>query len=169
MIDSCPALCVFDQVNSNTPDSVFEMLEYLKELLLFLYQNYILPALAYISDLLQRAWTNLQESCNGEVSVSCLQGHALSFTNSTWQLLQHTTSAIKTWAQELLRRAWSQMLTNLHTHEVTHTYIYTLTLTQPEAAFQCTDSPLKSWLDTGVRRTNSHSKGPFYLLFWQNF
>lgn len=63
MIDSCPALCVFDQVNSNTPDSVFEMLEYLKELLLFLYQNYILPALAYISDLLQRAWTNLQESC----------------------------------------------------------------------------------------------------------
>lgn len=50
-------------VNSNTPDSVFEMLEYLKELLLFLYQNYILPALAYISDLLQRAWTNLQESC----------------------------------------------------------------------------------------------------------
>lgn len=131
MIDSCPALCVFDQVNSNTPDSVFEMLEYLKELLLFLYQNYILPALAYISDLLQRAWTNLQESCNGEVSVSCLQGHALSFTNSTWQLLQHTTSAIKTWAQELLRRAWSQMLTNLHTHEVTHTYIYIHTHTDP--------------------------------------
>uniref|UniRef100_A0A7N6BV84 Transmembrane protein 214 n=1 Tax=Anabas testudineus TaxID=64144 RepID=A0A7N6BV84_ANATE len=44
-------------------------------------------------------------SCSGEVSVSCLQGHALSFTNSTWQLLQHTTSAIKTWAQELLTRA----------------------------------------------------------------
>uniref|UniRef100_A0A669D1Z9 Transmembrane protein 214 n=1 Tax=Oreochromis niloticus TaxID=8128 RepID=A0A669D1Z9_ORENI len=41
----------------------------------------------------------------GEVSVSCLQGHALSFTNSTWQLLQHTTSAIKTWAQDLLTRA----------------------------------------------------------------
>lgn len=43
--------------------------------------------------------------CSGEVSVSCLQGHALSFTNSTWQLLQHTTSAIKTWAQDLLTRA----------------------------------------------------------------
>uniref|UniRef100_A0A665WL44 Transmembrane protein 214 n=1 Tax=Echeneis naucrates TaxID=173247 RepID=A0A665WL44_ECHNA len=92
-------------VNTNTPDSVFQVLAYLKELLLYLHQNYILPALAYISDLLQRAWTNLQESCNGEVSVSCLQGHALSFTNSTWQLLQHTTSAIKTWAQELLTRA----------------------------------------------------------------
>uniref|UniRef100_A0A7N8XKT6 Transmembrane protein 214 n=1 Tax=Mastacembelus armatus TaxID=205130 RepID=A0A7N8XKT6_9TELE len=96
---------VIEWVNANTPDSVFQVLAYLRELLLFLHQNYILPALAYISELLQRAWSNLQDSCNGEVSVSCLQGHALSFTNSTWQLLQHTTSAIKTWAQELLTRA----------------------------------------------------------------
>lgn len=96
---------VIEWINTNTPDSVFQALAYLKELLLFIHQNYILPALAYISDLLQRAWTNLQDSCNGEVSVSCLQGHALSFTNSTWQLLQHTTSAIKTWAQDLLTRA----------------------------------------------------------------
>ncbi|KAM3603454.1 uncharacterized protein V6R79_022711 [Siganus canaliculatus] len=92
-------------VNSNTPDSVFQLLAYLKELLLYVHQNYILPALSYLSTVLQRAWTSLQESCNGEVSVSCLQGHALSFTNSTWQLLQHTTSAIKTWAQDLLTRA----------------------------------------------------------------
>ncbi|XP_068433441.1 transmembrane protein 214 [Clinocottus analis] len=92
-------------VNTNTPDSVFQVLAYLKALLLSLHQNYILPALAYISELLQQAWTNLQDSCNGEVSVSCLQGHALAFTNTTWQLLQHTTSAIKTWAQELLTRA----------------------------------------------------------------
>uniref|UniRef100_A0A3Q3FV15 Transmembrane protein 214 n=1 Tax=Labrus bergylta TaxID=56723 RepID=A0A3Q3FV15_9LABR len=92
-------------VNTNTPDSVFQLLAYIRELLLLLHQNYILPALAYISELLQRAWTNLQDSCNGEVSVSCLQAHAVSFTNSTWQLLQHTTSAIKTWAQELLTRA----------------------------------------------------------------
>lgn len=91
-------------VNTNTPDSVFQVLAYLKELLLSLHQNYILPALAFISELLQRAWSNLQDSCNGEVSVSCLQGHAVSFTNTTWQLLQHTTSAIKTWAQELLTR-----------------------------------------------------------------
>ncbi|XP_071323505.1 transmembrane protein 214 [Trachinotus anak] len=90
---------VIDWVNTNTPDSVFQVLAYLKELLLLLHQNYILPALAYMSDLLQRAWTNLQDSCNGEVSVSCLQGHALSLTNSAWQLLQHTTSAIKMWAQ----------------------------------------------------------------------
>uniref|UniRef100_A0A667ZPJ0 Transmembrane protein 214 n=1 Tax=Myripristis murdjan TaxID=586833 RepID=A0A667ZPJ0_9TELE len=96
---------LIEWVSANTPDSVFQALAYLKELLLFLHHNYILPALAYTSDLLQRAWTSLQDSCNGEVSVSCLQSHALSFTNSTWHLLQHTTSAIKTWAQELLTRA----------------------------------------------------------------
>ncbi|KAM4712472.1 LOW QUALITY PROTEIN: transmembrane protein 214 [Anableps anableps] len=96
---------VIEWVNTNTPDSVFHALAYLKELLIFIHQNYVLPALTYMSDLLQQAWTNLQDSCNGEVSVSCLRGHALHFTNSTWQLLQHTTSAIKTWAQELLTRA----------------------------------------------------------------
>uniref|UniRef100_A0A8C6US73 Transmembrane protein 214 n=1 Tax=Neogobius melanostomus TaxID=47308 RepID=A0A8C6US73_9GOBI len=96
---------VIEWINTNTPDSVFSALEYLKELLIFIHQNYILPALAHMSELLQRAWASLQESCNGEVSVSCLQGHAVAFTNSTWQLLQHTTSAIKTWAQDLLTRA----------------------------------------------------------------
>ncbi|XP_028997424.1 transmembrane protein 214 [Betta splendens] len=96
---------VIEWVNAKTPDSVFQALAYLRELLLFLHQNYVLPALASMSNLLQRAWADLQDSCNGEVSVSCLQAHALSFTNTTWQLLQHTTSAIKTWAQELLTQA----------------------------------------------------------------
>uniref|UniRef100_A0A8C5I9V2 Transmembrane protein 214 n=1 Tax=Gouania willdenowi TaxID=441366 RepID=A0A8C5I9V2_GOUWI len=96
---------VIDWVYTNTPDSVFDALAYLKEFLIFLHHNYVLPALAYVLELLQRAWTSLQESCNGEVSVSCLRGHALAFTNSTWQMLQHTTLAIKTWAQELLTPA----------------------------------------------------------------
>ncbi|XP_056150287.1 transmembrane protein 214 [Lampris incognitus] len=96
---------LIEWVSSNTPDSVFQALVYLKELLLLLHQGYILPALAYISKMLQLVWMSLQDSCNGEVSVTCLQSHALSFTNSTWHLLQHTTSAIKAWAQELLTRA----------------------------------------------------------------
>ncbi|XP_076026632.1 transmembrane protein 214 [Genypterus blacodes] len=96
---------LIEWVNTNTPDSVFQALDYLKELLIFFHRNYILPVLAYLSELLQRAWAGLQESCNGEVSVSCLQGHVLSFTNSTWQLLRHTTAAIKTWAQDLVMPA----------------------------------------------------------------
>uniref|UniRef100_A0A7N6AZZ9 Transmembrane protein 214 n=1 Tax=Anabas testudineus TaxID=64144 RepID=A0A7N6AZZ9_ANATE len=56
-------LCVFAKVNTNTPDSVFQAVAYLRELLLFIHQNYILPALASTSNLIQRAWTNLQDSC----------------------------------------------------------------------------------------------------------
>lgn len=66
------SLSAFAQVNANTPDSVFQVLDYLKELLLFLHQNYILPALAYIADLLQRAWTNLQDSCKSVTLRSLL-------------------------------------------------------------------------------------------------
>lgn len=51
------------QVHANTPESVFQLLAYLKELLLLLHQNYILPALAYLSALLHRAWISLQDSC----------------------------------------------------------------------------------------------------------
>ncbi|CAG12945.1 unnamed protein product [Tetraodon nigroviridis] len=81
-----------DWVYANTPESVFQLLALLKELLLLLQRDYVLPALARLAALLQGAWLSLQDSCQGEVSVACLQDHALSFTNSTWQLLQHTTA-----------------------------------------------------------------------------
>uniref|UniRef100_A0A8D3E5V2 Transmembrane protein 214 n=1 Tax=Scophthalmus maximus TaxID=52904 RepID=A0A8D3E5V2_SCOMX len=75
-------------VNTNTPDSVFEVLAYLKELLLLLHQNYVLPALAHISDLLLRAWTNLQDSCK-----SVLPGFYLKFefVECSW----HITADLK--------------------------------------------------------------------------
>ncbi|XP_061668783.1 transmembrane protein 214 [Syngnathoides biaculeatus] len=99
------SLLLIEWVKTNTPDSIHDLLADLKTLLLFVHQNYILPVLKFLIELLQQAWISLQDSCNGEVSVSCLRGHALSFTNSTWQLLQHTTSNITTWAQELLTQA----------------------------------------------------------------
>ena len=58
------------QLSANTPDSVFQVLEYLKQLLLLLHQNYLLPALAYTSSLLQQAWISLQESCKS-VNSKC--------------------------------------------------------------------------------------------------
>lgn len=69
-----PSLCfsfhVIVQVNTNTPESVFQLLAYLKKLLIFVHQNYILPALASISDLLQRAWSNLQDSCKSVLKAA---------------------------------------------------------------------------------------------------
>ncbi|XP_045064500.1 transmembrane protein 214-A-like [Coregonus clupeaformis] len=93
---------LIEWLSSNTPASVSLLITYLKQLLLFLHTNYLLPALSHASHLTIQAWTALQDSCNGEVSVSCLQGYALSLTNSTWLLLQDTTNAIKTWVQDLL-------------------------------------------------------------------
>uniref|UniRef100_A0AAY4CTV5 Transmembrane protein 214 n=1 Tax=Denticeps clupeoides TaxID=299321 RepID=A0AAY4CTV5_9TELE len=92
-------------VNVNTPDSVFQFIEYVKELLLLLQRHYILPAWHYAVESLQHAWKAFQESCNGEVSLLCVQNHVMSFTNSTWLYLQDTTAAIKSWAQDLLSRA----------------------------------------------------------------
>lgn len=56
-------LCVFAQVITHTPDSVFTALEYLKEVLILFHRNYMVPALTYLFELLQRAWSGLQESC----------------------------------------------------------------------------------------------------------
>uniref|UniRef100_A0AAY4CU90 Transmembrane protein 214 n=1 Tax=Denticeps clupeoides TaxID=299321 RepID=A0AAY4CU90_9TELE len=97
--------CLSEQVNVNTPDSVFQFIEYVKELLLLLQRHYILPAWHYAVESLQHAWKAFQESCNGEVSLLCVQNHVMSFTNSTWLYLQDTTAAIKSWAQDLLSRA----------------------------------------------------------------
>ncbi|XP_051748158.1 transmembrane protein 214 [Ctenopharyngodon idella] len=96
---------LIEWVYANTPESVFQFIEYVKQLLLYIHERFIIPSLQYLSTALQHAWKNLQESCNGEVSLHCLQNHVRSFTNSTWIYLQDATSAIKSRAQELLSRA----------------------------------------------------------------
>lgn len=53
----------FPQINANTPDSVFQFIEYVKELLLYIHQQFIIPSLQYLSAALQRAWKSLQDSC----------------------------------------------------------------------------------------------------------
>ncbi|XP_051546527.1 transmembrane protein 214 [Myxocyprinus asiaticus] len=92
-------------INANTPESVFQCLEYVKEFLLYIHEQFIIPSLRYLNTALQHTWQNLQDSCNGEVSLYCLQNHLKSFTNVTWSYLQDATSAIKSRAQELLSRA----------------------------------------------------------------
>ncbi|XP_060948050.1 transmembrane protein 214 [Limanda limanda] len=82
-------------VYTNTPDTVFQVLLYVMELHHLLHLNYILPALAFLS-LIYKGY------------VTCRQGHAVTFASSTWQLLQHWTSSIKTWAQELLTNLYTQ-------------------------------------------------------------
>ncbi|XP_056605344.1 transmembrane protein 214 isoform X2 [Triplophysa dalaica] len=96
---------LIEWIIANTPDSVFQFIEYVKELLLYIHQQFIVPSLQYMSTALQNAWKSLQDSCNGEVTFLCLQDHLKTFTNITWIYLQDATSAVKSRAQELLSRA----------------------------------------------------------------
>lgn len=56
-------LVFFPQINANTPDSVFQFIEYVKELLLYIHQQFIVPSLQYLSTALLHAWKSLQDSC----------------------------------------------------------------------------------------------------------
>ncbi|XP_026863375.2 transmembrane protein 214 isoform X1 [Electrophorus electricus] len=96
---------LIEWVRANTPESVFQFLEFVKELLVWAHQNYVLPAVQYVLMALQQSWQALQDSCNGDVSLLCMQNHMVALTNSTWTYLQDTTTAIRSWAQELLSRA----------------------------------------------------------------
>uniref|UniRef100_A0A8B9JB87 Transmembrane protein 214 n=1 Tax=Astyanax mexicanus TaxID=7994 RepID=A0A8B9JB87_ASTMX len=93
---------LIEWISDNTPNSVFQFLEFMKNLLLLVHQTYILPAFQYFITSLQHGWQSLKDSCNGEVSLHCMQGHVVALTNSTWIYLQDTTTAIRSWAQELL-------------------------------------------------------------------
>ncbi|XP_075703557.1 transmembrane protein 214-A-like, partial [Rhinoderma darwinii] len=50
-------------LQSQIPDSVFQLLEYLRELLVLLYHNYFLPAVRHCEDALQMAWQRYVDSC----------------------------------------------------------------------------------------------------------
>uniref|UniRef100_A0A4W4H5A8 Transmembrane protein 214 n=1 Tax=Electrophorus electricus TaxID=8005 RepID=A0A4W4H5A8_ELEEL len=105
VVRSVSQACSLSQVRANTPESVFQFLEFVKELLVWAHQNYVLPAVQYVLMALQQSWQALQDSCNGDVSLLCMQNHMVALTNSTWTYLQDTTTAIRSWAQELLSRA----------------------------------------------------------------
>ncbi|XP_035279520.1 transmembrane protein 214 [Anguilla anguilla] len=92
-------------LNANIPESVFQFIEYLKELLVFIHHSYVLPSLAYVKVSLEHAWQMFVESCDGEVSLHCVQNHVISLSNSTWTYMQDATVAVKNWASDLMSRS----------------------------------------------------------------
>nr|DBA25623.1 TPA: hypothetical protein GDO54_009991 [Pyxicephalus adspersus] len=89
-------------VRAQIPDSVYQFLDYLQELLLLVYHNYIVPATMYCMAALQRAWQQYIDSCNGEVTWHCTRDHLSSITQSSWTFVQNTTLAIKDWAVAMM-------------------------------------------------------------------
>ncbi|MBN3286624.1 T214B protein, partial [Polyodon spathula] len=59
--DNAPRL--IEWLNSNIPDGVVQFIEYLKELLLFVHQNYLQPATVYAKTSLEEGWQQFVKSC----------------------------------------------------------------------------------------------------------
>ncbi|XP_069829356.1 transmembrane protein 214 [Dendropsophus ebraccatus] len=89
-------------IQSQIPDSVFHFLEYLRDLLILLYQDYLLPAVQHCEAALQRTWQRYVDSCSGKVTWDCTRGHLTNITQSSWTFLQNTTLAIRDWAFALI-------------------------------------------------------------------
>ncbi|XP_044144809.1 transmembrane protein 214 isoform X2 [Bufo gargarizans] len=95
-------LWLIEWLQSRIPDSVFQLLEDLRELLILLYHNYVLPAVQYCEATLQRTWQQYVDSCSGEVTWDCTRAHLTNITQSSWRFLQNTTLAIKDWAVAMI-------------------------------------------------------------------
>ncbi|KAG8430764.1 hypothetical protein GDO86_020039 [Hymenochirus boettgeri] len=98
--DNLPLL--IERLHSSIPDSVYHFIEYLKELLLLVHRTYLLPAMMYLEESIQRAWAHYVESCNGKVSLDCLKGQVSNISHSSWVYLQNATMTLKNWAMSMI-------------------------------------------------------------------
>ncbi|XP_072107456.1 transmembrane protein 214 isoform X1 [Mobula birostris] len=89
-------------LHSNIPDAVFHFVEYVKEMLLFIHQNYILPAVEYTKIVIIQWWKLFVNSCENEINWDCMRKHLVNATQVTWSYLQNTTTAIKNWAASMI-------------------------------------------------------------------
>uniref|UniRef100_A0A4W3H0E1 Transmembrane protein 214 n=1 Tax=Callorhinchus milii TaxID=7868 RepID=A0A4W3H0E1_CALMI len=92
----------FLQLRSNFPDAVLQFMKYVKELLLFIQQNYLCPALEYVKTVIKQWWTHLVNSCEGEISWDCVKNHFINSSHFTWSYVQNTTIAVKNWASSMI-------------------------------------------------------------------
>ncbi|XP_066482875.1 transmembrane protein 214 [Tiliqua scincoides] len=100
LTDNLPGL--IEWLQTQLPDSVLHLAESLKELLLFLMQNYLLPAVNYVIATLESIWKLWVASCNDEGLWDCLRRQLMSLTHSSWTYLQDATVAIKDWALSVI-------------------------------------------------------------------
>ncbi|CAH2330567.1 transmembrane 214, partial [Pelobates cultripes] len=61
VVDNLPWF--IEWVQSRIPDSLYQLIEYLRELLLYLHRSYLLPAVGYTEETIHRAWQQYVDSC----------------------------------------------------------------------------------------------------------
>ncbi|XP_043918800.1 transmembrane protein 214 [Protopterus annectens] len=89
---------------ASLPDAVFQCLEYIKHLLLFVLQKCLLPAIEYVQTTVEQRWKMFMESCKEEDLWLCFKEHLLNFTNFTWTHLQSTSAAVKNWTLSMISK-----------------------------------------------------------------
>ncbi|XP_069350134.1 transmembrane protein 214 isoform X2 [Eulemur rufifrons] len=84
------------------PDALNQLLHYLRDLLLPLYQNVLLPLWHLLLEVLARAQEHCHEACRGEVTWDCVKTQFSKATHWTWLCLQDITVAFLDWALAMI-------------------------------------------------------------------
>ncbi|XP_016803710.2 transmembrane protein 214 isoform X7 [Pan troglodytes] len=84
------------------PDSVNQLLCYLRELPLLFHQNVLLPLWHLLLEALARAQEHCHEACRGEVTWDCMKTQLSEAVHWTWLCLQDITVAFLDWALALI-------------------------------------------------------------------
>ncbi|KAB1266884.1 Transmembrane protein 214 [Camelus dromedarius] len=84
------------------PDALNQLLHSLRELLLFLYQNVLLPMWHMLLEALSRVQEHCHKACRGEVTWDCLKTQLSEAVHWTWLCLQDITVAFLDWALTMI-------------------------------------------------------------------
>ncbi|XP_053444538.1 transmembrane protein 214 isoform X1 [Nycticebus coucang] len=84
------------------PDVLNQLLHYLRDLLLFLYQNMLLPLWHLLLETLAWAQEHCHEACRGEVTWDCVKTQLSRAACWTWLCLQDITVAFLDWALTMI-------------------------------------------------------------------
>lgn len=84
------------------PDSLNQLLRYLRELPLLFYQNVLLPLWHLLLEALASAHKHCHEACRGEVTWDCMKTQLSEAVHWTWLCLQDITVAFLDWALALI-------------------------------------------------------------------
>ncbi|XP_040848883.1 transmembrane protein 214 isoform X1 [Ochotona curzoniae] len=83
-------------------DALPQLLHFLRELLLLLYQNVLLPLWHLLLEALARVQEHFHEACRGEVTWDCVKTQLSEATHWTWLCLQDITVAFLDWALAMI-------------------------------------------------------------------
>ncbi|XP_022376202.1 transmembrane protein 214 isoform X4 [Enhydra lutris kenyoni] len=84
------------------PDPLIQLLQSLRELLLLLYQNVLLPWWLILLEALARAQEHCHEACRGEVTWNCVKTQLSEAALWVWLRLQDITMAFLDWALAMI-------------------------------------------------------------------